>query len=246
MASTAARRGRFTAFALLLVVADAYIEEPHLLPHEDAWDGRSVQEKVAVRATDKPGAKPKPGFGRISAAELGKRFASSELGKHVGKFGAGLSELMLGGTKRLTQAVSQAAGASPFGIGVDPKAVKADHEAMLAWWCAQPGEASSSTCTRHAAVSKLRGEKDASKRKAIFDAVKAAAPADAAGRAKALEDVQKMIKAWCKTDDHKASSITCQSARASNIFGKLHEGAKGAATSLVGRRRLEALAALEV
>ena len=153
---------------------------------------------------------------------------------------------MLGGTKRLTQAVSQAAGASPFGIGVDPKAVKADHEAMLAWWCAQPGEASSSTCTRHAAVSKLRGEKDASKRKAIFDAVKAAAPADAAGRAKALEDVQKMIKAWCKTDDHKASSITCQSARASNIFGKLHEGAKGAATSLVGRRRLAELAALEV
>ncbi len=235
-ATIAARRGRFAAFALLLaVVTAANIEEPH---------GRSVQE--SSRATDKPGAKPKPGFGRISAAELGKRFASSELGKHVGKFGSGLSELMLGGTKRLTQAVSQAAGASPFGIGVDPKAVKADHEAMLAWWCAQPGEASSSTCTRHAAVSKLRGEKDASKRKAIFDSVKAAAPADAAGRAKALEDVQKMIKAWCKTDDHKASSITCQSARASNIFGKLHEGAKGAATSLVGRRRLEALAALEV
>ena len=156
--STAARRGRFAAFALLVVAVAtaAYIE-----------DGRSVQE--SSRATDKPGAKPKPGFGRISAAELGKRFASSELGKHVGKFGSGLSELMLGGTKRLTQAVSQAAGASPFGIGVDPKAVKADHEAMLAWWCAQPGEASSSTCTRHAAVSKLRGEKDAAKRKAIFD-----------------------------------------------------------------------------
>ena len=48
MASTAARRGRFAAFALLLVVAAAYIEEPHLLPHEDAWDGRSVQEKVAA------------------------------------------------------------------------------------------------------------------------------------------------------------------------------------------------------
>ena len=60
-----------------------------------------------------------------------------------------------------------------------------------------------------------------------------------------LKRVMKMIKAWCKTDDHKASSITCQSARASNIFGKLHEGAKGAATALVGRRRLEALAVLE-
>ena len=97
-ATIAARRGRFAAFALLLaVVTAAYIEEPH---------GRSVQE--SSRATDKPGAKPKPGFGRISAAELGKRFASSELGKHVGKFGSGLSELMLGGTKRLTQAVSQA------------------------------------------------------------------------------------------------------------------------------------------
>ena len=127
----AGRRGARRLAAPARRRAAAYIE-----------DGRAMQEKVAVRATDKPGAKPKPGFGRISAAELGKRFASSELGKHVGKFGAGLSELMLGGTKRLTQAVSQAAGASPFGIGVDPKAVKADHEAMLAWWCAQPGEAS--------------------------------------------------------------------------------------------------------
>ena len=82
---------RFTAFALLLaVVTAAYIEEPH---------GRSVQE--SSRATDKPGAKPKA-RPAASAPQLAssQRFASSELGKHVGKFGAGLSELMLGGTKR--------------------------------------------------------------------------------------------------------------------------------------------------
>ena len=186
-------------------------------PHEDAWDGRSVQEKWRRRPTSRSGQAGRPHQRR------GARQAVCQLRarQHV----EGVARASRAHARRHEAADAggePGGGRVAVGIGVDQKAVKPTTRRCCG--CAQ--RARRAEHARGTPPLKLRGEKDAAKRKAIFDAVKAAAPADAAGRAKGSRTSRSR---WCKADvqgglDH------VPGARASNISASC-TSAKGAATS---------------